>query len=707
MSSKNTFKRLLSNFSGQDLMSKLEYQNNLQLKYHVVHFLEGLSFLEEAPEIAIKCFIKANHADPDNGVYLHFYLRAIANIYEKEEFDEIVCKLSSSGTKLSAAEKSLTYYQPLTLEHENIPELVANYITRQIEIQEFQDILRQANLLIYLFPNSSFILNAIGAIEFNNCRYKTAENLFTRATELDPRDFDAVVNLAKLSVKLGNNTECIRLLKYAEKIHELPLELEILLAQQFEQLGDLNSSVNVLKYSCQKNPHSAEVLTILANLLMKLSDHIDAEKYYKKAIQLQPSNVAALNGLGVISHGYDDYVQAIDFFNKALSIDQNNHQVLNNLGLAYTSVGLIEPAIKSFDHAIKSAPRYASAHRNLSRVQKYRSPKDKHIAQINTILQDDNLSQQQRAELNFSLAKAYDDLGQIEIALNKFLLANDLRKKVLKYDASSDIQNFSNIKAITENTKNISIEKSIITDTFKMIFIVGMPRSGTTLLQQILSSHSKISSIGEVRYFEHAFSSIIGKNKIHTQDDMRRIRESYLQQVRSRRPETKFLIDKTPQNFMYVEFIQKVFPDAVIIHLHRNPGATCWSNFTQYFPSKSMSYTFNLDDIKTYYYQYHQLMNNQLKQNFNTIISCSYEKITRQTEPLVRHILHKLNLDFEEQCLHHEKLSSIVNTASNIQVRQPIFLDGNAKWLKYKPLLNDKLTNLPTFSDDLLSSGEF
>jgi hypothetical protein len=221
-----------------------------------------------------------------------------------------------------------------------------------------------------------------------------------------------------------------------------------------------------------------------------------------------------------------------------------------------------------------------------------------------------------------------------------------------------------------------------------------MPRSGTTLVEQIISSHSKVIGLGELPFvLQFGYPITTGLLECN-EKSLSKFRNDYLEKLESLRDKNLIVTDKMPQNFLYAGLITACFPEAKILHVKRDPSAVCWANYKQWFKSENLGYSYSIKDIVEYYKLYKDLMefwNNVFK---NKIYEVDYETLTINPEDEIKKLIKYLELRWEEVCLSPEKNERNVLTASNIQIRNKIFKDSSQKWKKYKPFLNGALDNL-------------
>ena len=292
------------------------------------------------------------------------------------------------------------------------------------------------------------------------------------------------------------------------------------------------------------------------------------------------------------------------------------------------------------------------------------------------------------------MAKAFEDLQDFKQAYIHYNEGNDLRKKLLNYHISQDLELFkkiiSNHKHISEN----SIEGFDLENSKTPIFIVGMPRSGTTLTEQIISSHSKVTGAGELNFVgQFGRNLAVGLSEI-SNTALLDFRELYLREIQNIAKGNLMVTDKMPQNFRYIGLIATAFPEAKIIHVKRNPSAVCWANYKQYFVSKDIGYCYSLEDVISYHKLYENLMD-FWKSSFNKkIYNLDYELLVDNQESETRNLISYLGLEWDEKCLSPQDNKRNIETASSIQVRQKVYRGSSQKWKKYEQFLNGAFDEL-------------
>jgi hypothetical protein len=290
----------------------------------------------------------------------------------------------------------------------------------------------------------------------------------------------------------------------------------------------------------------------------------------------------------------------------------------------------------------------------------------------------------------------YEDIGELDQAFSHLSAGNTLRKQLLNYSIDQDKNLFNKLKNTQPSLLKNSLETKETSNDLIPIFILGMPRSGTTLVEQIISSHSQVAGAGELNHVKQfGFNLATETEKISTLA-VSEFRERYLSELSKVSSGRSVVTDKMPQNFRFIPLICAAFPEAKIIHVKRNPAATCWSNYKQYFASKDLGYCYNLKDVVSYYELYKDLMKLWQSYYSDRIYNLNYEKLTTAQGDQTRELIKHLELDWEKACLSPHKNKRSVRTASQQQVRQKVYKDSSKEWRKYELFLNSAFDSLPS-----------
>ena len=424
----------------------------------------------------------------------------------------------------------------------------------------------------------------------------------------------------------------------------------------------------------------------------------DADKRAKALLQANPNSYQLYNIHGAIQAANGQLDQAIVSYRYAIKLKPDYAQAYYNLGNALKKQGNHNEAIASYKQAIKLKPDFTSCFCNLSTVMKFDNTTPE-LASMESIYALKDLSAEDRIHIAFALGKAHDDLKQYDKAFKYILTGNTLKRESIHYDLNNEINQFNFLKSVF-NTKLFTKNKCKGIQDAPVIFIVGMPRSGTTLTEQILASHPKVYGAGELKYLANIYNSAFASfSKDKLQDKLQRITESelstlgndYLNSIKENTNDNQHITNKMPYNFRRIGFIKLLFPNAKVIHCQRNPLDNCASLFNHYF-EEGQEYSYDLNELGQYYNLYQDLMQHWHQVLPGFIYDLSYESLVADTEGKVRALLEYCELPWDDACLEFHKNKRAVQTASATQVRQPIYKGSIERWKNYEkgltPLLD-------------------
>lgn len=440
-------------------------------------------------------------------------------------------------------------------------------------------------------------------------------------------------------------------------------------------------------------PDDPEAHFNFGNTLQKIGRLEEAEASYTQAIVLKPNYTKAHSNLGNTLQELGRLEEAEASYKQAIVLQPDYAEPHFNLGNTLQELGRLEEAETSYIQAIALKSDYTEAHLNLALIKRFEA-KDEQYLKMLKLYPDTKMSEEERCHINFGLAKAYEDLEDFEKAFAHYNEGNTIRKKILNYDFNQDEELFRQIKCNYSQIVQRSLKLDNLSRDITPIFIVGMPRSGTTLVEQIISSHSQVTGAGELSFAAQFGTSIVnGFSKVND-DALLKFRENYLKKLKKISKENFIVTDKMPQNFRFIGLLAAAFPEAKIVHVKRNPAAVCWANYKQYFVSKNLGYCYALDDVISYHHLYENLMefwDNSLKER---IFNLDYESLVENQESETRQLIDYLGLDWDEKCLSPQNNKRRVTTASNIQVRKKIYQGSSQQWKKYEPFINGAFDDL-------------
>ena len=418
-----------------------------------------------------------------------------------------------------------------------------------------------------------------------------------------------------------------------------------------------------------------------------------AQKAFENLLKLDPNNLEAMGALGTIHIRLSNFDEGIEIYKNLLKQNNKNPRVHLSLGHAHKTVGNRSESEQSYINAIKNFPLCGEAYWSLANLKTYKFS-DKQIKSMESALKE-NIHDLEKIQMLFALGKAHESNKNFDVSFKYYEEGNWLHRKTLDYNAQENSDSIDKtIEFFDENSNKLNFYGG--NKTKDPIFILGLPRAGSTLIEQILSSHSLIEGTQE-----HHNIMTIGRNirSINNTDnytdslfelkneDILKYGNKYINETMWSRKEKNFFIDKMPNNFPYIGLIKMILPNAKIIDARRNPLDGCFSCFKQFF-AKGQHFTYDLDDIARYYKDYERIMSfwNSIFQD--SIYKIVYEDVIENPESEVKKLLNYLELDFEESCMDFYKLKRPVKTASSEQVRQPIYKSGVNYWKNYEDNLD-------------------
>ena len=538
-----------------------------------------------------------------------------------------------------------------------------NYAVKLLTNGQINEALKIVEALIKKSPNVPLLYNIRGVCYQTIRELGNAIDDFSQATILKSDYAEAYCNLGVTYQEKGDLENAVKAYKNAIVNYNNYPTAHNNLGKIFLASGEIDSSIEHLERAITLKPDFADAHNNLGSAFLRINKLNDAIKSYKKAIALKPDFAVANN----------------------------------NLGIAYLRTGDPKLASKFFENAITITPGYATAHHNLSGVKVYKE-KDKQVSLIESLLIENNLSQKERIYLNFALAKAYEDLGNHEELFKHLNEGNRIRKKEMS-NSIADSEEHNELIKLFFNSNNINNIKLTYRDSLPIrpIFIVGMPRSGTSLVEQIISSHHEVYGAGEVNNFHNIIMPIIEKHAVNENynlknDEFALIRKQYSNSLERFYANEKVITDKWILNFKTIGFILSAFPESKIVHLKRDARATCWSIYKHYFSDEGNRWAYDYQDLARFYKSYVGLMDYWHNLFPGKIYDISYEDLTSNQEKETRNLLKYCDLDWDENCLNFYTNTRAVKTASAVQVRNKMYQGSSDVWRQYsehlKPLLD-------------------
>jgi tetratricopeptide (TPR) repeat protein len=541
----------------------------------------------------------------------------------------------------------------------------------------------QIDFVIYLY-SSGKIEEAIIEIKSLNENYPNVPLLFNI--------------LGACYKSIGETENALKMFETATKIKIDYSEAHFNVGVVRQELGRFDDAIESYKNVVAIKPDYFDAHNNLGIVYLEAKEFDNAINHFNLAINYKKDFAEAYNNLGTVFQEQGQIEKALKSYKKATSLDSNYAQAHNNMGILLQMLGKNDNAISSYENAIKSRQNFASAHLNLSLIKIF-FDEDPQIFQMQSLLTSKETSRSEKAILCFALAKAYNDLENDKKFFEYLNEGNRLRKNELGFSYEESEVNYNLfIKSLfQDHLSNDEITSNESSD-MELIFIVGMPRSGTSLVEQIISNHSKVHGGGELNYLSEILVPILqeslNKNADFINDEKYTyIRKEYMKKISLLNVKEKTITDKWPLNFRHIGFILSSFPKAKIVHLRRDPRAVCWSIYKHYFSDRANGWAYDLNDIARFYDAHTDLMSFWHEKYPNKIYDICYEDLTTNQLEETRKLLDYCNLEWDENCLNFHKNKRAVETASATQVRKKMFKGSSDVWKKYKDQLQPLISH--------------
>jgi Flp pilus assembly protein TadD len=493
----------------------------------------------------------------------------------------------------------------------------------------------------------------------------------------------------------GRAAEAVRLCHGVLQTQPNSYEAEYVLGLITHQNGKSGEAIQRLRRAALLAPELAFLHAALGEMHW-LAGHVnEAANASLRALALHAQFPEPLNNLArvALSRGQADL--ALDYCRQAIALNPHFAAAHDNLGSILRELGQLDQAEQAYASAIRFAPDDSGFVGNFSNVHRF-YPGDPRIAAIEALREKGDLSDLDRLRLDFALGKAYVDLGDHRRGFERFLAANAAKRDGMDYDENSTLALFGKIERLF--TPEFIREKSGSGNPSTVpIFILGMPRSGTTLVEQILATHPQIHGGGELSTLQQVMQSTQGADgrpilgpKFLAELDARMFGEigtRYLENVCKLAPAAPHVTDKMPINYFFVGLIYLALPRAKIIHVIRDPLDTCISCFSTLFTGE-INYAYDLGELGRYYRHYDRLMGYWRKLlPPGHMLDVRYENVVADLEGETRRMLSYCELDWHPECVDFHKTDRIVRTASAVQVRQPLYRSSIGRWRAYEPYI--------------------
>ena len=484
-------------------------------------------------------------------------------------------------------------------------------------------------------------------------RFRKAEDAFKKVLIEDKNNIDALRFMGILAYKTGNHD-------IAEKMFVKALMLD---------------------------PTYSIVWANLAHVYTVTGQLDKAKKSFQNILKMDPENGLIWAELGTVLNKLANYKDGRDAYLKSIELKPDSPRVYLSLGHVYKTMGDIDNSIESYKETIKHNNLSGEAYWSLANLKTYKFTNNE-IEEMEKALKSE-MSDIEKCQMYFALGKAYEVEKDFDNSFKNYSKGNKIKKEESEYSSMDTTDNTSKVIQFFNEKKLIQLSSSKTLDR-DPIFVLGMPRSGSTLIDQIISSHSMVDGTQELPNIIKIAADLKRKNNLYPEildeideDEITELGEKYLNGTRWARDSAPFFIDKMPNNFIHIGLIKTILPNAKIIDTRRDAMDTCFSCFKQFF-ARGQLFTYSLEDLGKYYSDYIKAMNHWHKVFGDQIYTVHYDNVINDTENTIKELIQYCELPFENECLEFYKSSRPVKTPSAEQVRQPIYKSGLNYWKKFE-----------------------
>lgn len=549
---------------------------------------------------------------------------------------------------------------------------------------------------VVLQPVNAIFHNNLGFVLAATGDFLEAERHHREAVRLQAGFAEAWYNLGLALQNQNKLDEAVNAYMKAVELRPNYPKVYVNLAGVLQDLGRFKDSQKASEAALQYQPGLIEAFVLQIHALIEMDRFDEAEKRACEALKLHPDNPQLLVSLGKVLSEVGRPDQAIAALQKAASLDSNGVGALTQLGILFQVVGNHKEAGECFLKALDINPGFTAATHGLAQSRKFSAEDRNIIEKLERALATSGRSVKDKINLHFALGKIYDDCGQYDDAFAHYEAGNALKKQTVRFDRNAHKTYIDDVISVFSEEFINSRAGQVGHESDLPVFIVGMPRSGTTLVEQIIGSHPAVKSAGELPYLRMVLHSMLSSLRtsmtfplgagLIDKNAFRDIAQEYLDKLPPCDAGQIRITDKLLTNYLLIGLIALLFKNARIIHCRRDPMDTCLSIFFQHF-SKPHPYAYDLDDLGFCYRQYDRLMQHWRHILGGRLHEVDYSHLIENQESASRKLIEYCGLEWNDQCLVFHKSERPVKTASQWQVRQPIYKSSLRRWKHYEKYL--------------------
>jgi len=550
---------------------------------------------------------------------------------------------------------------------------------------QFEDVVAHVQQLVLIAPKEALLPNMLGMALANLGRSAEAIKAFRKAVRLRAGYAEAWGNLGGALLGEDDVSEAKHALENAVALKPDLTEAQQNLAMALARGGQADDALEMFDRVLAARPDYVLALCNKGGVLRDLGRHKEAISVLERAHIAAPQDSDVLINLGYAFADDDQYDQAVEFLTRASALAPDNSEVPYRLGVLYSQIGKTQQALDLFDHSLTIDPDNARAWRSRAGFVKFAAD-DAAIAKMIALDDRSPANSDARMHMGFALGKAMEDTGQLERAFDYWTVGNKIRRANTTYDIQDDAKLISRIKRVYSEQvcQGFGADRN---PSKRPIFVVGMMRSGTTLVEQILASHSQVFGADELPYLMTLGLDRIKDDTFDPGAASGALSDGYLAELARHDADHAHVVDKMPINFLWIGLIKSAFSNARIINLTRDPRDNCLSIYKNYFDSTGNGYSSDLKELAQFYDLYRDLMAHWDAVLPGQVFHTSYEHFTEDLEGESRRLLDYCGLEWEAGVLDFHKTERIVKTASLDQVRRKIYSSSVGAWRRYETQL--------------------
>jgi tetratricopeptide (TPR) repeat protein len=551
-------------------------------------------------------------------------------------------------------------------------------------------------------PTNSAQSFAVAVAHHQHGRLGEAARLYGAILKAAPDHGAALCNLGILRLTQGDPGVALQLLQRALTIGPNLAEAHNSLGNALCALTRPSEAIRHFERAVALKPDYAEAHYNLANTLAALNRPGEAIAHYERALALRPGFAEAHNNFGNMLQSLNRHAEALARYEQAIALKPAFGEAHNNRGNALEVLGRTAEARLAFEAATRTEPRRAAFHLNLAKSKRFTAADPQLAALERLAAESATLAEDERIALHFALGKALGDVGRREESFRHLLAGNALKRRHIAYDEPHMLGTMRRIEAVFTPAL-VAAKRGLGQGSAVPVFVLGMPRSGTTLVEQILASHPQVHGAGEIEDLERLVTGIREQDgplrfpeivPALTGAHLTQLGADYVARISGAAPAAARIINKMPMNFLFVGLIHLMLPQARILHTRRDPLDTCLSCFSKLFTG-NQPHTYDLGELGRYYRGYDALMQHWRRVlPPGVMLEVQYEDVVGDLAGEARRIVAHCGLPWDEACVDFHQTERVVTTASASQVRQPIYRTSLGRWRAYGNLLQPLFASL-------------